>query len=572
MGRTAIYARYSTEKQHEASLDDQVHNCKERAKRDHLTVDQDDIYTDAATSGSLRDRPGLEALNAKIQTGCYDTVIVDDLSRLSRNQIHTLITTFRFQNMGVRVIAIADGIDTNDKSSKTMIQFKALFNEIYLDDIKQKTKRGQEGLVRQGLVFSQCYGYRIIKSPDKKRASGEAYSDAVIHLEEADIVTKIFKDFASCKSIHQIARDLNENKVPSKKGKRGGWNISTISRILKNERYIGISYWGRSRNITDPLTGKRRQVQRSRHEWLETKREDLRIIPKDLWDKVQKRLKEVQDTSPRKMSTNSKRQSYVKTNPPHLLAGTLRCSECGSSIVQVSGKESGYYGCYRSRQSKCTNKVLVPRRRLEDKFLNSLMDSILTPDNITYLFRRVEKELKKVVRIAPELMKKKRKVSEKLERDLNNMIDFVKMGHLSQSIAEEIKLVEKELETVKQDIEKYENSKAKQFTTPPKEWIIDRLLHVRELLGKRTEQSALLIRKMTNELTMTPVYPPESEGKPYYHVDCDVLSTAILKRTDKGSNWLQWWKRRESNPGPSLFSNDIYMLSLLFKSHLISTQ
>jgi DNA invertase Pin-like site-specific DNA recombinase len=54
---------------------------------------------------------------------------------------------------------MADGIDTNEQSSKTMIQFKALFNEIYLDDIKQKTKRGQEGLVRQGLVFSQLRLY-----------------------------------------------------------------------------------------------------------------------------------------------------------------------------------------------------------------------------------------------------------------------------------------------------------------------------------------------------------------------------------------------------------------------------
>ena len=69
------------------------------------------------------------------------------------------------------------------------------------------------------------------------------------------------------------------------------------------------------------------------------------------------------------------------------------------------------------------------------------------------------------------------------------------------------------------------------------------LFHIGDVLEKRSEESALLLRKLTGGLRLTPMHPPE--GKPYYRAECDILSVAILDEADPGSNWLQWWGKRD---------------------------
>lgn len=74
------------------------------------------------------------------------------------------------------------------------------------------------------------------------------------HLEidpvKAEIVTRIFRDFASGLSSVKIATALNEEGIPGPRG--GEWNASTIrgnpkvlTGILNNPLYIGRLVWGR---------------------------------------------------------------------------------------------------------------------------------------------------------------------------------------------------------------------------------------------------------------------------------------------------------------------------------------
>ena len=68
-----------------------------------------------------------------------------------------------------------------------------------------------------------------------------------------------------------------------------------------------------------------------------------------------------------------------------------------------------------------------------------------------------------------------------------------------------------------------------------------------ELLAQRTEQSALALRRLTGPVTLTPEEP--DVGRPYFRVRCSFESLNLLVAED-GSNLLQWWRRRELNPGP----------------------
>ncbi len=83
--RAAIYARYSSENQREKSIDDQTSVCKNYIKEHRMTIDDEHIYVDEAISGSLINRPGLQALEKDMENKKFGAVVVDDLSRLSRS-------------------------------------------------------------------------------------------------------------------------------------------------------------------------------------------------------------------------------------------------------------------------------------------------------------------------------------------------------------------------------------------------------------------------------------------------------------------------------------------------------
>ena len=75
MSRSAlIYARYSSDLQNAASIDDQVRLCRERLDQDQIEVR--DIFVDRAISGSaLQTRSGIQALLDEVARGSVDIVI-----------------------------------------------------------------------------------------------------------------------------------------------------------------------------------------------------------------------------------------------------------------------------------------------------------------------------------------------------------------------------------------------------------------------------------------------------------------------------------------------------------------
>jgi site-specific DNA recombinase len=80
----AIYARYSSELQRDASIEDQVRICRARIEAEGWQLAA--TYTDRAISGSSRLRPGYQKLLEDARAGAFDIVIAEALDRLSRDQ------------------------------------------------------------------------------------------------------------------------------------------------------------------------------------------------------------------------------------------------------------------------------------------------------------------------------------------------------------------------------------------------------------------------------------------------------------------------------------------------------
>lgn len=358
--RAVVYARYSSDKQSDSSLADQARNCRRRAEAMNAEVVR--IYEDAAISGARNDRPQYRRMLEDAVAGGFDILMVDDLSRLSRDTVESETAIRHLEFEGVRIIGVCDGYDSEMFGRKLTRGMRALVNEIYLDDLRDKVHRSLTGKALKGLsAGGLAYGYRTEQDAEGKRH--------VIDEEQAAVVRWIFERYAAGWSPKRIAADLNERGVPSPRGK--SWAASAIAGhygkgtgILANEQYLGRLIWNRSQWVKNPDTGKRERRERPRSEWIVHEASELRIVSDTLWQAVQNR---------RRKSTQSQRRPRQK----FLFSGLLTCGCCNGPFSIIN---AGYYGCswFRNRgPAICGQKRMAKRETLERVLLRDIKTMLL---------------------------------------------------------------------------------------------------------------------------------------------------------------------------------------------------
>ena len=282
----AIYARYSSDLQRDASIEDQIRLCKERAKREGWRVIN--CYTDHAISGASLMRPGVQMLLQDAQAKKFDVVVAEAIDRLSRDQEDIAHIYKRAQFAGVRIVTLSEG-----EVNELHIGLKGTMGALFLKDLADKTRRGLRGRVEAGKSGGgNSFGYDVVRRLDAEGLP--VRGERKINATEAGIVRRMFNDYAAGKSPQAIAKQLNKEVVPGPSGT--GWGPSTIhgnpdrgTGILNNELYIGKLVWNRLRYIKDPETGKRVSRPNPESEWITQDVPDLRIIAPELWEAVKTR-------------------------------------------------------------------------------------------------------------------------------------------------------------------------------------------------------------------------------------------------------------------------------------------
>lgn len=291
--RVALYARYSSDAQRDASIEDQMRICRARAEREGWTIAE--VFTDHAISGATTQRPGYLALLASLTKARIDIVMAESLDRFSRDQEHIAGFYKQARFAGVRIITLSEG-----EVSELHIGLKGTMGALYLRDLAAKTHRGLEGRIRQGRSIGAApFGYRIAR---RLRSDGEPDRGLrEIDHEQASVVRRIFADYAAGQSPRQIARALNAEGIPSPKG--GVWSDSTIrgraargEGILRNALYIGRLVWNRRHNLKDPIGGYRVRKTNPAEDLVTHEVPELAILEAAIWQRVQDRL--VADTAP----------------------------------------------------------------------------------------------------------------------------------------------------------------------------------------------------------------------------------------------------------------------------------
>ena len=343
--RSVIYARFSSDSQREASIEDQVRLCRGVAAARGWEVTE--IYADHALSGASVLRPGYQRLLEDMRARRFDIVLAEGLDRLSRDQEHTAAMFKQMVFYGVELVTVVEGM-----VGELHVGLKGTMNALYLKDLAQKTHRGLRGRIEAGRSGGGlCYGYAVL--PGTVQADGLPQRGLRrVDPIEAEIVRRIFREYAAGSSPKAIARRLNSDGGPGPRGER--WRDGTIrghwqrgTGILNNELYAGRLVWNRQRFVKDPGTGRRLARPNPESEWVVHEVPELRIVEEELWQAAKERQIEM-DGRPALVAAKATR-FWERRRAKHLLTGLLFCGSCGGSEVvgaflRVEGANCGTDG------------------------------------------------------------------------------------------------------------------------------------------------------------------------------------------------------------------------------------
>ena len=406
--RAAIYTRYSCNMSRPASLEDQERNCRRIAEEKGWTVLDGYVRSDAAKTGrKLQNRDGLNSLLAEIELKPrpFDVIVIDELSRLGRREKDVLGIIDELKFYGVKLYVVAQRLDSDDPNFKMLLNIHTIIDSQNSEHLRHRVRRGHEGVVRKGFTSgSRCFGYRSVPvlnaaRPDLQgRAAIEGVKWEIIESEAATI-RRIFQLYADGLSDHQITLKLNLERVPAARNPRIGsgrtfWNPSLIKRILKNEKYIGMRIWNKTRQEIHPKTEKTITRKNPPQEWLRTDVPELRIVSDELWGRVQERLKIVNEQMTARViggQNRAKKRDY-------LFSGLLTCGICGTRMIigssHAGGRRSASYGCPSWRYKRgCSNNLWIREDRLSSQLVAEMANNMLVPNVMDYFIDSVSHEL-----------------------------------------------------------------------------------------------------------------------------------------------------------------------------------
>ena len=378
--RAALYARYSTDKQREESLEDQYHVCEQVADREGFKVVGK--FGDKEISGGTADRKGYQSMLDAARLHKFDVLIAEDISRLWRNRAEFGLRSAELEDLRVHMVT-AVGDDTRRDGWGLAIQIKLAMAEHARREASYRTRRGLEGLAIKGKsTGGKAYGYRITNKVRK------------IEPEQATVVRRMYEWRAAGWSAQRIAQKLNANGVPppgagwkrtdtgpNRKNSARGWRPSAIAGdpargigILNNPAYKGQWVWGRSKWTRSAANSKIRTPEKvDRSLWITTEHPELRIVSDPLWNKVHAIQTAV---NPRREAVRNGIAKKASGHGSKYWLGTLLvCGECGSNYMGDGLRD---YICPAHTSGKCKNNLRFRREDVHIALFELLKEHLLS--------------------------------------------------------------------------------------------------------------------------------------------------------------------------------------------------
>ncbi|RYY22558.1 MAG: recombinase family protein [Sphingomonadales bacterium] len=359
--RAAIYVRYSSHQSNPLSTADQTALCQAYAQKHGY--DAVEIWSDEEKDGkSEAHRPAFQHLASGVREKRFDVVIVEQLERLGRNLGH--LASF-FDRCNAKKIAIL--CVNGDRVNRFHVLLKGFQAQEENLDKADKVDRGHRAAVLRGKPIGGIpYGY--VREWKVVEPGQPPVAERVIDPIAAEVVRRIYEEYASGLGTTEIVRRLNAEGILGPRGKH--WNpghllghSATKQGLLRRPIYIGQVRYGVTHNHRDIDTGLR-WVEVSTDEIAESFNPDYRILEDSLYYAVQDRI-----------SALAKRPAARSRTNKYLLTSKLTCCKCGYNYVVVDRHMAGCRG--NTMLKVCDNRTRVDMLEAEDRILAYLEGPLL---------------------------------------------------------------------------------------------------------------------------------------------------------------------------------------------------
>lgn len=404
--KAVIYARFSSDRQREESIEGQIRECTEYAQRQGITIIN--TYIDRAKSAS-KDTEKRENFLRMIRDSnkhLFDIVLVWKLDRFARSRYDSAHYKNLLKKNGVKVVSATENITDGPEGIilESMLEGMA---EYYSAELSEKIHRGQKENALKG------------KNNGGTVPLGYILNKETQHLEvnpvTAPIVQEIFQRYAAGDTIAAIKDDFKRRGLKTNKGY--SFRYSTFNTVLKNRKYIG-----------------------------EYKYQDVVIpggvpalVSEDVFKKVQAR-----------MEKNKQTPAAAKATERYLLTTKLFCGDCGRMMAGESGTGTGgkiyrYYKCHNAKNKKGCTKKPVKKEWIENLVVQQTMMMVMDKplmERITDKLLDLQGEENHDLRLLEQQLAETNK-------GIENMLNAIQAGIITESTKQRLA----DLEQSKSDLE-----------------------------------------------------------------------------------------------------------------------
>jgi len=319
--RAAGYARVSSDS------DDQKNSFA--AQMDYYTellgnnpeYDFIDVYADEGITGtSMEKREDFLRMMSDCRKGKIDRIFTKKVSRFARNTADSLECVRELRTLGVTVYFIEDNIDTANMTDEMLLAIVSTMAQNESETISSNVRWSYKHRMQSG-EFITCkapFGYRL---EDKR---------LIINDEEAEHIRYIFNSYINGVSKTVIAKDMMANGITTRDG-NAKWDERAISRILKNERYMGDSLLQKKCSTeTFPYKKIRNHGQKDQY-YIKNSHEP--IISREVFEQAQ--------------SLINRRRPPASQKAEYPLSKKIQCAECGTTYKRRPVNGITRWVCYR---------------------------------------------------------------------------------------------------------------------------------------------------------------------------------------------------------------------------------
>ena len=310
-----VYARYSSHRQGEQSIEGQLAEAKKFADAHGLTIIHE--YCDRAMTGRNDNREQFQLMLSDAGKHAFDALIVWKTDRIGRNKEEIALNKYHLKKNGVKIYYVAEAIPDTPEGIilEAVIEGMAAY---YSEQLSQNVKRGMRASAQKAQFTgnNRPLGYKV--GADKK---------FLIDPETAPTVRLIYEFYAKGKTVSEIIEILNNRGLRTRMGRP--FTPNSLTTILRNEMYIGVYTYKDEIRLEGAVPA---------------------ILDEELFYKVQELRK-----------YNQRRAAHKNKQMDYLLTEKLFCGKCGAKMVGVSGTSKTrathhYYYCNGRIKKRCTKK------------------------------------------------------------------------------------------------------------------------------------------------------------------------------------------------------------------------